>query len=91
MPSSARTPAPRSSTSPAPSACSQRPLAGRRRYTRTPGASHRAALAAPRWLSQVVDSWFSRVRIDRFPGSGSPLFACPRIRQAAAQGRNRAR
>ena len=25
------------------------------------------------------------------PGSGSPLFACPRIRQAAAQGRNRAR
>jgi hypothetical protein len=43
------------------------------------------------WLSQVVDGWFSRVRIDRFPGSGSPLFACPRIRQAAAQGRNRAR
>ena len=43
------------------------------------------------WLSQVVDGWFSRVRIDRFPGSGLPLFACPRIRQAAAQGRNRAR
>ncbi len=43
------------------------------------------------WLSQVVDGWFSRVRIDRFPGSGPPLFACPGIRQAATQGRNRAR